>query len=338
VDREGRRVLANDAYDRTFGTPDSRLEDDNGQPLPPDATPERRATAGESFSMSFQLVGPDGTRRRFEARGARIQADEGNGEGGGVVVLRDITERSLRQLQEEFMALASHELRTPLTAVQGYLQLLMRRPEVRDSEVLAKYAETALSETRHLAQLIEELTDVTRLQTGNLKLELEPVDLAGLVSRVVGVTQPLTAQPISVVSTERPSVLGDAARLEQVVFNLVTNAIVHAPQSERIEVRLGRSDGQVELQVRDWGAGIPQDDLPHLFSRHYQVARKGRPSKRGLGLGLFISREIVRAHGGEIAVDSVEGECTVFTVRLPAAPETGAAAAPAVAGAVGGDG
>ncbi|MDQ3870455.1 MAG: ATP-binding protein [Chloroflexota bacterium] len=323
VDRERGRVLANEAYERIFGARESTLEDENGEALPPDGTPEWRAARGESFSMNFQLTAGDGTRRWFEARGGPIQDGDQDGGRAGVVVIRDISERSLRQLQEDFMALASHELRTPLTAVQGYLQLLTRRQEIRQNDVLAKYAQTALSETRRLAQLIDELTDVTRLQTGKLKLDVEPVDLDDLVSRVVDVAQSLTRQSILVTRTARVTVPGDAARLEQVVLNLVTNAIVHAPESERIELRLRESDGYAELQVRDWGPGIPGEDLPHLFSRLYQVARKGRRSKRGLGLGLFISKEIVAAHGGDIAVDSVEGEGAVFTVRLPATPKAG---------------
>jgi two-component system CheB/CheR fusion protein len=121
---------------------------------------------------------------------------------------------------------------------------------------------------------------------------------------------------------EEPLVVsGDAARLSQVVLNLLTNAAKHAPVSPRVEVRLRREEGAALLEVQDYGPGIPAAALPHLFDRFYQAAR--RTAQDGLGVGLFITRELVRAHGGAIEVRSTEGEGATFTVRLPlpAAPE-----------------
>jgi signal transduction histidine kinase len=112
-------------------------------------------------------------------------------------------------------------------------------------------------------------------------------------------------------------VYSDAVRLEQVLLNLLTNALAHAPEATGIEVRLRRVDGEVELQVQDDGRGIAAAALPHLFTRFYQVARPDRPSQAGLGLGLFVCKELVTAHGGRIDVRSTEGEGTTFTVWLP---------------------
>jgi two-component system CheB/CheR fusion protein len=116
-------------------------------------------------------------------------------------------------------------------------------------------------------------------------------------------------------------VKGDATRLSQVVLNLLTNAARHAPDSPRIELRLRREEGEATLEVQDYGPGIPAADLPHLFDRFYQAVR--RTAEDGLGVGLFITRELVRAHGGAIEVRSTEGAGATFTVRLPlwAAPD-----------------
>jgi two-component system, chemotaxis family, CheB/CheR fusion protein len=110
---------------------------------------------------------------------------------------------------------------------------------------------------------------------------------------------------------------GDAGRLEQVLLNLLTNAIDHAPGGEQIDVRLRRVSDRAEIKVQDYGPGIPEAEVPNLFSRFYQVARSDTPAQGGLGLGLFIVHELVLAHGGTVAVNSVEGQGSTFTVRLP---------------------
>jgi two-component system CheB/CheR fusion protein len=320
VDRAGAIVRTNAAYVQMFGSADAALvpEDEQGQPLPADATPYGRAARGETFSMQFSLTTGEGARRWFEANGWPLR---GNHEAHGVVVIRDITVPSLhRRLQDEFLELASHELRTPLTAVQGSLELMFNLlpPESHD-ERPRRLADLALRNTRQLAVLVHDLTDVTRLQSGKLILTCRAVDLVALVTRVVGAMQALVrGQTMRLdVGTDPLLVYGDAGRLEQVVLNLLTNALAHAPEATRIEVRLRRVDDEVELQVQDYGRGIAAAALPHLFTRFYQVARPDRPSQGGLGLGLFICKELVTAHGGRIGVRSIEGEGTTFTVWLP---------------------
>src|SRR5579871_6773625 len=119
------------------------------------------------------------------------------------------------------------------------------------------------------------------------------------------------------VQTNPLSVSGDTGRLEQILLNLLNNAMTYAPQSKQIDVRVRQVENEAEVQVQDYGQGIPQADLPHLFSRFYQAARSDRQTKRGLGLGLYIVRELVTAHNGRISVDSSEGKGTTFTIRLP---------------------
>jgi signal transduction histidine kinase len=316
VNRDGSKLLSNAAYDELFRE-GVAMVDPGGDPLPADGTPQALAARGAPFILPFRLIEPSGSARWFEAKGQPLNVD---GTRAAIVQFRDISERSLRLLHEEFVAMASHELRTPLTALHAYLQLLSRRPEIREHPQLATYVDTALGESKRLAGLITELTEATRLQGGRLELDRQSVDLGSLVERVVNISQPLTdTQAIRLEVTDGVTISGDADRLQQVILNLISNAITHAPRSRFIGVEVRSAGDYAELVVSDAGTGIPKADLAHVFSRFYQVSRKQGGTERGLGLGLYISREIVRAHQGEIAVSSVEGEGTTFTVRLPLA-------------------
>ncbi len=326
VDRSGNVVLSNEAFARAFGEPRDGatelggvvLRDEEGRELPADRTPQHLASCGESFKMEFTTVAEDGSRRFYEATGAPI-GREGEIEGG-VVVVRDITDRSLRRLQEEFLALAGHELRNHLAALQSYLELLIRgidkNPE--DTDTLRRRANSALGQTRRLGRLVSDLVDVARLQTGGYNLEMEPLQLHEIVARAVEVAQPLAeSQTIHLEAEEGLTVRADAHRLQQVVMNLLQNAITHAPNTEHIDVRVRRSDGWAQIEVRDYGPGIPAEELPNLFTRFYRVRGSDRPPTRGLGLGLYISRQIAEAHGGTIKVSSEVGQGATFRVLLP---------------------
>ena len=320
IDGAGAPVRANAAYARMFGGADTPFapEDAQGRPLPPAETPRARAARGETFSLDFSLTATDGSRRWFEANGQPLHE---HGAAHAVVVIRDITlSAQHRRLQDEFLSLASHELRTPLTSVQGYLDLLLTRVQhTSDDERTRRYATQAQGQARRLVALVRDLTDVARLQSGKLTLDLASLDLAALAAGVVETARDLP--PGHTIRLDAPTepvrVRGDAGRLEQVMFNLLTNAFAHARGAAPIDVRLRQEDGEAALAVRDYGGGIAADQLPHLVSRFYQVARPDRPSQGGLGLGLFICQELVAAHGGRIAVASMEGEGTTFTVWLP---------------------
>jgi len=313
-------VRTNPAYARLAGGPDASLrpEDARGQPLPAGATPQARAGRGEAFRLEFTVPAADGTRRWYEANGQPLHD---HGLEVGVVVIRDVTVASeQRRLQDEFLALASHELRTPVTAVGGYLDLLLER--VRggsDDERVVHYVTRARAQMKRLGLLVRDLTDVTRLQTGKLTLAIAAVDLSALALQVVETARDLPpGHTIRLDGATVPlRVAGDAGRLEQVLLNLLTNAFAHAPSEAAVEVRLRRVDGEAALEVQDHGQGIAADQVPHLFTRFYQVARPDRPSQGGLGLGLFICQEVVAAHGGRIAVASTPGAGATFTVWLP---------------------
>jgi two-component system, chemotaxis family, CheB/CheR fusion protein len=319
VAHTGTTTLANARYRELFGDPEVSFvaEDEEGQTLPPEAIPQQRAARGESFSMQFTTSAPDGTRRWFEANGQPLASAS---ERSGVLVIRDITERSLRRMQDEFLAIASHELRTPLTSLSGYLQMLVRLyGDAAGDERPRRYATLALGQAQRLMALITELLDVTRLQSGRMTLADAPVDLAALVSRAVETAQLLAAtQAIAVDAEPGPIVMrGDERRLEQALLNLLTNAITYAPGTDRIDVRVRRTGAQAEIAVQDYGRGIAAPELPHVFSRFYRIERGANPTSDGLGLGLYITHQIVLAHGGTIDVQSTVGEGTTFTLRLP---------------------
>jgi two-component system CheB/CheR fusion protein len=326
VDAAGALVLTNAAYARMFGRADAVVvaEDARGQPLPPDEQPQRRATSDAPFSVQFTLTAPDGARRWFEAAGQPIAGE--SAARGGVVTIRDISERRLRLLQEEFLAVATHELRTPLSALLMALQLLARHPlpDTVGPDLRATF-QLALRQAQRLRVLVNDLLDMSRLRQAKMHLQLAPVDLGALLAETVAMVRlDAHGQTITLDHESDPLVvIADATRMEQIVVNLLTNAIKYAPSARGIEVRLTRVDGaagpgdEAEFQVRDYGPGISAAELPHIFTRYFQSASAGSAARSGLGLGLFIASELVTAHGGSITATSTVGEGTTFTVRLP---------------------
>jgi two-component system, chemotaxis family, CheB/CheR fusion protein len=335
VDLAGAALMTNAAYGRMFGSLSATFapEDEEGRPLPPDATPQRRAAGDTAFSMTFSLNAADGTRRWFEAQGEPIR---GQGElHGGVVTIRDITERNLTHLQNEFMVLASHELRSPLTVLNVALEMIARHlpPDAAETERTGiwRYTNQALYQVHRMRVLVNDLLDVGRLQTGKLTLTLEPMDLVASVRQIVEAVQLGTTSNTLTFEAQddRPlRITGDATRVEQVLANLLTNAIQHAPRSEQIDVRLREVEGTAELRVQDYGPGIPAADLPRLFTRFHRTAPASGEGRSGMGLGLYITREVVMAHGGTVMVESEEGKGTVFIVRFPLVDAVEAVSAP----------
>jgi two-component system CheB/CheR fusion protein len=318
VDHEGRTVATNVVYDRLFGGPDAaiELEDVAGMPLLPDDRPQRRAARGERFRIEFAVSDPDGSRRWFEAVAEPLTVKDRT--WGGVISIRDVSERTMRLSLERLMATAGHELKTPTAAIHNYLQLVERRLASGDVAEADLYAGRAMIQSERLDELVDRLFDVSRIRSGRLEIVAGPVDLAAIVREAVEVSSVLVNAP-PIQFSSRPASLpiqGDAGRLEQVFLNLVANAIEHAGGSGSIDVTVRRSGGFAVVNVRDHGQGIPAEDLPALFEAY---TRLGQPKRAtGLGLGLFVAREIVAAHGGSITVTSQIGSGSTFTVRLPA--------------------
>ena len=329
VDHEGRIVTTNDAYDRLFGGGEAEIvpEDAAGLPLPPPDRPQQRAARGERFRMEFAVTQAGGNRRWFEAEAEPLTA--GDRTWGGVLTIRDLSERTMRLSLERLMAAAGHELKTPVAALHGYLQLVERNLGPESSAQARAYAKRALAQTRQIGALIERLFDVSRIQAGRLELVNAPIELGAVVADAIAVTEGLPSIPeIRFAPTRGPLPMhADAARLQQVFVNLFSNAVEHAPKSPTIDVEVRRSGSVAVVEVRDHGPGIAASVLPLLFQPY---SRLGQKRSAGLGLGLYLAREIVTAHGGTIEAESSLGEGTTITVRLPLRkPERRGEASPA---------
>ena len=323
VDERGDPVLSNAAFQEMFGAYGEAFqpEDASGRPLAEDLRLQQRVADGEAFTTEFLLTDADGIRHWYEAVAQPIE--EAAGERLGVIVVRDITDRSLRALQDEFLALASHELRTPLTSLAGSLQLLQRRIAGSIDDQARRQLDVARLQTGQLTMLIHDLVDIVRLQTGKLQLNSEPLDLATIVRDAVDAAQGATqGQTIELDLPVEPLIVSaDRTRLAQVLANLLNNAITYAPGAERIEVGLRRTADQAEIRVRDYGPGVPEDERERIFARFSQLelSRSRRQNGDGLGLGLYIAREIAAAHGGTLTVDGSAEPGATFVVRLPLA-------------------
>lgn len=227
--------------------------------------------------------------------------------------------------RDEFISIASHELKSPITALSLKLQLLARKlaaasnahPDVAEFESLKATAETAQRQIERLAKMINEMLDVTRIQIGKFEIQRQAVDLAEVARDVAMRYQDEAAQKGGAIRLHVEADvegLWDPDRLDQIVTNLLTNAIRYGG-SGAIDVTLRRSGDDALLTVADHGPGIPDDIRTRIFEKFERGKRPG--SREGLGLGLFITSEIVKAHGGTIAVESELGAGTTFTVRLP---------------------
>jgi signal transduction histidine kinase len=273
---------------------------------------------GRTFgSMTF--VSAD-ERRIFDQADLAVAVQVG--ERAGVAVYNaDLYQRAVTavQLRDEFLSVAGHELRTPLTALLLQAQSLARSAsdDVPDPSRVRLGAERLTRNATRLSKLVDELLDVTRITSGRLQLSREPLDLGELVDEVIqGANEQIERARTSVRCRVAESVRGvwDRHRLEQVAMNLLSNALKYGGE-QPIDVALGSADGHAVLSVRDYGIGVPEADQRRIFGR-FERAVSTR-NFGGLGLGLWIAREIVEAHGGTISVCSERGKGAEFTVRLP---------------------
>ncbi len=226
------------------------------------------------------------------------------------------------RLKDDFLAMVSHELRTPLSAVLGWAQMLRSKQLTPERE--AQAIKTIERNAASLAHIIDDLLDVSRIIAGTLHMTPQPLDLVAVTQTALDVVKPLAVKRrvelrLSVEPGSPALVSGDDARLQQVIWNLLTNAVKFTPAGGRVDVSIERVEGSsIDVKVADTGQGIAPEFLPHVFERFRQA--DGAPSRRhgGLGLGLAIVRQLVELHGGSVRVASEGlGRGATFTVRLP---------------------
>ena len=238
-------------------------------------------------------------------------------------VLRAEAEDANR-LKDEFLATVSHELRTPLNAILGWSQMMQNGSFNSDSA--ARGMEVIFRNARSQAQLIDDLLDVSRIITGKMNLNPRPISLGSVIDSAVETMRPaIDAKTIDlqISLSETPSVIGDSDRLQQVVWNLISNAVKFTPENGQIRVRLETIDSQARIVVSDTGKGIGSNFLPHVFERFRQADGTTTRKYGGLGLGLAIVRHIVDLHGGTVEASSPgDGKGTTFIVKLPILGDT----------------
>ncbi|MGC4030748.1 MAG: ATP-binding protein [Tepidisphaeraceae bacterium] len=227
----------------------------------------------------------------------------------------------LNHMKDQFVATLSHELRTPLTAIQGWAHLL--RSTSQSPEGIAEGLEIIERNARAQGQMVEDLLDISRITAGKLSLDVQPVQLPSVVEAAVAAVQiAASAKDIRIHKLLDPmsgvSVTGDPHRLQQVLWNLLNNAIKFTPKGGKVTVILRRTGSYIELSVSDTGVGIPPDFLPHVFDRFRQADASYARNFGGLGLGLAIVRNLIELHGGTVSVVSPgENQGTTFTITLP---------------------
>jgi PAS domain S-box-containing protein len=290
----------------------------NGSDLPHNGQVIVKTKSGSSIHIAYSLkiLETKGKKQLFSI--IRNITDE--------VISRQILEqrtldlarsKELEQKKDEFLGVASHELKTPLTSLKGYVQLLQRTLENKEDHAVAQlYATKTHVHIERLNRLISDLLDSSRIQAGKLQFSVTSFDISTLVTEAVESMQHTSqSHQIKFSPPFSQEVFADKMRLEQVLTNLISNAIKYSPKGNEVFVELSRSSNEIIVSVRDAGMGIPKEYLDKVFDRFFRVESGGKIP--GLGIGLYISAEIVRRHGGRIWAESEEGQGSVFSFSLP---------------------
>ncbi len=317
LDREGRVQSVNRAAQAMLRVDDSALGRLYLEAIRHPDIPAQLATAlagGQAEPLELPL-GRD-SARTFVARAAPV----GGAGGGAVLVLHDITDlRRADQIRRDFVANVSHELRTPLTAIRGYVEALADAPPA--SADTGRFVEVIARQTARMERLVTDLLRLARLDAKQEAIEISPCDLAQIFTAVQTDLAPTIKgrrQRVTIgVADDARTIHADAAKLHDIVRNLVENAVNYSPEATDIRLEAARHDGLVDIVVADSGPGIPPADLTRVFERFYRVD-KARARPGGTGLGLAIVRNLVELHGGRVRAENRPEGGAKFTVTLPA--------------------
>ena len=223
------------------------------------------------------------------------------------------------KLRDEFISIASHELRTPVTSLKVYTQVIAQHMRKRKADSELPYIEKIDKQLDKLTKLIEDLLNISRMKVGKLRFEESTFSMAGLVKEIVEAVQPtLRKHTLNLDIQHDAYILGDRDRVGQIIINLITNAIKYSPQGDKVIIAITTTDNQQCLvSVQDFGIGIDKKHIAKIFNRFYQVHDKDGNAFIGLGIGLYLSQQIAQRHGGQIIVDSVKGQGSIFSLLLP---------------------
>jgi signal transduction histidine kinase len=294
--------------------------DEQGNPFPLTNLPGRRAIQGEAHPReTVRYVNKQTGEVAWNILKSTAIFDQAQKPYLVITVMQDITQlKELEQRKDMFIGMASHELKTPVTSLLGFTQVLQKRFQQRDDEQSLQFLSIMDGQLKKLTKLINDLLDISKMQTGQLTYNEEAFDLNELVRETVRNLQAATRSHQLLLEGEvQAQVLGDKDRLGQVLINLVTNAIKYSPQADKVIVSISIDAGEAIVRVQDLGIGIAEAHRQRIFERFYQV---GDPLERtfpGLGIGLYISSEIIKRHRGKIWVDSKRGNGSTFSFTIP---------------------
>lgn len=331
---DGRVIQASSVAARILGLPTEAadlgghlpaalpLESPDGRALNAEETPTYRALHGETVKDDVVVVRQPGATPVWLAISAAPIPSANNGIWGAVVIFRDITtQHELMEQREDILRTVSHDLRNPLSAIQGQAQLLQRalqRREANERELQSIAA--IIAGGRRMNAMIQDLVDAARMDSAQLRLEVQPVDLHAYLPELLRHLAPTmdTRRIRLQVPEHLPPALADPNRLERILTNLLSNALKYSAPDTEVTVAVERRGGELITSVADRGRGIAPEDLPTLFDRYRR--RPATVEQEGLGLGLYIARRMVEAHGGHIWVESEVGRGSTFSFSLPTAP------------------
>jgi two-component system phosphate regulon sensor histidine kinase PhoR len=282
----------------------------------------RAAAKGQTVEVQEIAVAHPGSpvAERFLSVNAVPMRDEAGAVTGVVAVLHDVSRvKQLEDVRRQFVANVSHELRTPLSIFHGYLETLMETRNL-SAEEAAGYLRIMSKHSRRLQLLLDDLLILARLEARTDPLDIQPLSIEPFLQRVLDEWAPLLrGKKVSLeVDPAVETIPADPFRLEQVIGNLLENAIKYSPAGAEIAIRARLDGDRVELRVEDTGAGIPPGDLPHVFERFYRVEKARSREAGGTGLGLSIVKHIIGLHGGEVRAESTFGKGTAIVIQLPA--------------------
>ena len=296
------------------------MQSPQGTPLTPEQMPLARALKGETVQAFDEVFRHPRTGQLTYLRvSASPIRDEKGAIVGAVTVFRDITELAeLDRLRDQFVSVAAHELKTPVTIMKGYAQMLLRAA----GEMAPRHRRMVEAIDRgsdRINRIIKDLLDISRLHLGRLELEHERIDLPVLVSQVTEQASLVGGRTIRITRADPATVEGDPDRLGQALANLLDNAIKYSPQGGDVDVAVEARAGEAVVSVTDRGVGIPREKQRRIFEPFYR-AHTGTPHDYGgMGVGLYITREIISRHGGRIWFESEEGRGSTFHIALPTA-------------------
>lgn len=324
LDLQDRMITRSDGFDRLFDLRDGQSVCDEATLLtlflPEDAqkmqTVLNQIRPGENFDFQGRVCTRDGLIKWINFQGKAERMPEGTAKVLGT--LYDITRDKLAEREkDDFISIASHELKTPLTALKSSLQILERMKD-SPTPVFPVLLQQASKSMDKVTVLVDELLNAGRVAEGQLHLKKTRFNLSKAIDECCLHVTAAGTYHIVIEGDRGLEVDGDSERIQRVMVNFVNNAIKYAPQSKEIIIRVEQVTGTIRVSVADQGPGIAAEKIPHLFDRYYRADQSGEQYS-GLGLGLYISAEIIKKHGGKIGVDSKPGQGSTFWFTLPAA-------------------